>query len=66
MKRLIDIVVALAMAALAALRKGELGRMRMGAIDKDGFIHWHDEPKTHSRIQWVTVRVDRDGNEVRR
>jgi phage terminase large subunit-like protein len=50
----IDVVVALAQAALAAVQKGTLGRMRTGGINVDGHINWH-EPKTHSRICWVTV-----------
>jgi hypothetical protein len=50
----IDVVVALAQAALAAVQKGTLGRMRTGGINLDGHINWH-EPKTHSRIRWVTV-----------
>jgi phage terminase large subunit-like protein len=62
----IDIVVALAQAALAAVQKGELGRMRTGITeDGTGRIKWLDEPRTHSRIQWVTARVDRDGNEIK-
>ena len=40
-------------------------KMRQGAIDTDGFVHWRDdEPRNHSRIRWITV--DKDGNEVRR
>jgi phage terminase large subunit-like protein len=63
----IDVVVALAQAALAAVQKGELGRMRMGFTGADGTgrITWLDEPKTHSRINFVTVKVDRDGNELK-
>ena len=61
----IDIVVALAQAALAAVQKGELGRMRTGAIDINGVVHWHETaPRTHSRIRWITV--DKDGKEIRR
>lgn len=63
----IDVVVAMAQAALAAVQKGELGRMRMGFTGADGTgrITWLDEPKTHSRINFVTVKVDRDGNELK-
>ena len=45
----IDIVVALAQAALAAVQKGELGRMRTGAIDTDGSVHWHETEPGRSR-----------------
>jgi len=38
---------------------------RTGAIDPTGAIHWHgEEPRTHSRIRWMTV--DKDGNEVKK
>jgi phage terminase large subunit-like protein len=60
----IDVVVALAMAALAVVEKGEQGRMRMGAIGVDGTVYWHDE-EPRQRIRFVTVRVDRDGNEIK-
>jgi hypothetical protein len=55
--------VALAQAALATVQKGELGRMRMGAIGVDGTVYWHDE-EPRQRIRFVTARVDRDGNEL--
>ena len=65
----IDVVVALAQAALAAVRKGELGRMRMGTAMMTGtgpsIVTWHDEPRTYSRIRWATIKVDGDGNEVK-
>ena len=51
----IDIVVALAQAALAAVRKGEMGRMRAGTIDTDGFVHWRDEESHRQRICIETV-----------
>jgi phage terminase large subunit-like protein len=61
----IDVVVALAQAALAAIKKGNLGRMRMGAINTDGHISWHDsKSRDHSRIRWLATRVDRDGNRI--
>ncbi|MGI8851883.1 MAG: terminase TerL endonuclease subunit [Methyloceanibacter sp.] len=49
----IDCVVALAMAALAAVQKGNLGRMRMGAIDfaKTGKVTWQPD-RTHSRLRF--------------
>ena len=50
----IDVVVALAQAALAAVHKGDLGRMRQGAVNIDGYVHWN-EPRTHSRLRWITV-----------
>jgi hypothetical protein len=59
----IDVVVALAQAALAAVHKGDLGRTRQGAVNIDGFVHWN-EPRTHSRLRWITV--DELGREVRR
>ena len=58
-----DIANAVAGALLLATAK--LPKMRAGAIDPDGFVHWRDEePRNHSRIRWITV--DKDGNEVRR
>lgn len=39
-------------------------RMRQGAIAPDGAITWYGEPKTHSRIRWITV--DELCREVRR
>lgn len=58
-----DIANAAAGALLLATAK--LPKMRAGAIDSDGFVHWRDEePRNHSRIRWITV--DKDGNEVRR
>ena len=54
----IDVVVALAQAALAAVQKGELGRMRTGFTSADGVgpITWRDpEPRDHSRVRFVTV-----------
>jgi hypothetical protein len=59
----IDVVVALAQAALAAVHKGDLGRMRQGTANIDGYVHWN-EPRTHSRRRWITV--DELGREVRR
>lgn len=50
----IDVLVALAQAALAAVQKDNLGHMRTGGIGVDGHINWH-EAKTHSRIRWVNV-----------
>jgi hypothetical protein len=49
----IDIVVALAQAALAAVQNGEKGRMRQGAIDVNGFIHWRGERRPPPRF--VTI-----------
>jgi phage terminase large subunit-like protein len=63
----IDVVVALAQAALAAVQKGEQGWMRMGFTSADGVgrITWRDEePRTHSRIRWITV--NELGEEIRR
>ena len=59
----IDIVVALAQAALAAVQEGERPQMRMGAIDPHGFITYR-QPREPLRIRWITV--DENGNEVRR
>jgi hypothetical protein len=57
--------VALAQAALAAVQKGELGTMRIGAIDTNGFVHWHEAgPRTHTRLRWIIV--DKEGKEIRR
>ena len=60
----IDAVVALAMAALAAVRKGEVGQMRMGTYNPfsgDGRVHWKDpKPKERSRLQFT--RIDEAGN----
>ena len=54
----IDIVVALAMAAYAAVQKGESGFMRMGTYNPysgDGKVRWKDEPrKQQVRVQWYT------------
>ena len=50
----IDVVVALAQAALAAVHKGNLGRTRQGAVNIDGRVSWN-EPKTHSRLRWGIV-----------
>ena len=50
----IDVVVALAQAALAAVHKGNVGHMRTGAINTHGVVDWR-EPKPHSRILWATV-----------
>jgi hypothetical protein len=60
----IDVVVALAMAALVAVQKGNLGRIRQGAIafGTTGQVTWRDEPKTHSRLRWT--RVNERGEEV--
>jgi hypothetical protein len=39
--------------------------MRIGGINVDGHINWHDpEPRTHSRIRWISV--NELGEEVRR
>ena len=49
----IDVVVALSMAALAAVRWGESGFMRMGTFNYsggDGKIHWKDQHKQPIRI----------------
>ena len=54
MSHKIDVVVALAQAALAAVQKGNLGRMRQGAIRVDGSVSWH-EPSGHPRLRWITV-----------
>ena len=59
----IDVVVALAQAALAAVQKGELGRMRTGAIDfaRTGRVFWHDEePPERSRIRFFTITEKED------
>ena len=38
-------------------------KARFGTIDPGGFVHWKsDEPREHSRITWITQRIDRDGN----
>jgi hypothetical protein len=37
----IDIVVALAQAAYAAVHKGQVAQGRIGAIGLDGRIYWH-------------------------
>jgi hypothetical protein len=61
----IDVVVALAQAALGAVQKGELGWMRMGFTEGDGVgrITWCDEePRT--RIRWITV--NELGEEIKR
>jgi phage terminase large subunit-like protein len=55
----IDLVVALAMAAYAAVQKGESGFMRMGtycptALHGDGKIHWKDEAKQRIRVVRVS------------
>jgi hypothetical protein len=42
---------------------GEQGWMRVGGINVDGRINWLDEAP-RQRIRFVTVRVDRDGNEL--
>jgi len=64
----IDVVVALAQAALAAVQNGNLGRMRMGTAMMTGtgpsIVTWHDQPKTHSRLRWT--RVNERGEEVPR
>ena len=43
--------------------------MRMGTAMMTGtgpsIVTWHDEPRTHSRIRWATIKVDGDGNEVK-
>jgi hypothetical protein len=57
------------MAALAAVRKGELGRMRMGTVSMTGtgpsIVTWRDpEPRTHSRLRWITV--NELGEEIRK
>ena len=45
------------------MHKGDLGRMRQGAVNIDGYVRWND-PRTHSRLRWITV--DEFGREVRR
>ena len=50
----IDAVVALAMAALAAVRKGEVGQLHWGTycLTGDGRVHWKDpKPKERSRLR---------------
>ena len=61
----IDIVVALAMAAYAAVQKGESGFMRMGTYNPysgDGKVRWKDEPRKQQRPrrQWYTPEEARD------
>ena len=57
--------IANAAAGALLLTMAKLPKMRAGAIDPDGIVHWRDdEPRDHSRIRWITV--DEDGNEVRR
>ena len=52
-------------ALYGALREARMPQMRMGAIGVDGRIYWHDPgPRNHSRISFVTVKVDRDDNEI--
>ena len=54
--------IANAAAGALLLTMAKLPKMRAGAIDPDGIVHWRDdEPRDHSRIT-----VDKDGNEVRR
>ena len=58
-----DMANAVAGAVLLATAKRP--QMRMGTIDPDGRITWHDEePRDHRRIRWI--KLDKDGNEVRR
>ena len=57
----IDVVVALAMAAYAAVQKGESGFMRMGtycptALYGDGRIHWKDELRQRLRVVRVSEK----------
>lgn len=51
----IDVVVALAQAALAAVQNGEQGWMRVGGINVSGEINWHEPESQQSRIRWITV-----------
>ena len=52
----IDIVVALAQAAYAAVQKGEQSWGRVGAIDTDGFVHWHGKDE-HQPLRIRTVHI---------
>lgn len=58
----IDVVVALGMAALACVQRGELGRMRTGVYGDGGPVKWlDDKPRTPPRF----IRVDELGNELK-
>ena len=57
----IDIVVALAQAAYAAVQQqGEQTFMRMGGIGVDGTIFWHDAEPERPRIRYVTITERED------
>ena len=57
----IDIVVALAMAAIAAVQKGERGWMRVGGYGYGGPVHWHEPPGAERpRIRIVRITEQED------
>jgi hypothetical protein len=56
----IDIVVALAQAALAVVRKGQESWIRQGAIGPDGRITWRDEKKLPTRFRVVRITEQQD------
>jgi phage terminase large subunit-like protein len=57
----IDIVVALAMAALAAVQKDERGWMRVGGCGYGGPVHWHEPPGVERpRIRYVMLTEQED------
>jgi hypothetical protein len=56
----IDIVVALAQAALAAVRKGQESWIRQGAIGPDGRITWRGEKQPLTRFRVVTITEQQD------
>jgi hypothetical protein len=56
----IDIVVALAQAALAAVRKGQESWIRQGAIGPDGRITWRGEKQPLTRFRVVTITEQED------
>jgi hypothetical protein len=63
-----DFANALCGALYGAFRETRKPKMRQGTIDfaGTGKVTWRDdEPRNHSRIRWITQRVDRDGNEVK-
>jgi hypothetical protein len=58
-----DYANALAGAMYVAFKETRGPKMRQGAIDTDGFVHWRDEePRT--RIRWITV--NELGEEIKR
>jgi phage terminase large subunit-like protein len=63
----IDIVVAMAMAALACVSKGESPQMRWGTYNPsggDGRIHWKDNKEEQEAPRIRFIRVDEAGEEI--